>query len=179
MNATQFLIGTLIDLYMMVVLLRLWLQLAQADFYNQFSQFIVKATHPIVGPMRRIIPSIGRLDTATLVLAILLAMLKITLLNMLVGVPINLPGLLIGASLSVLQEAFTIVFWVLIIRALLSWVSQGNNPIEYVLTQLTEPLLAPIRRIIPATGGFDFSILIAIIALQFVQILIQDILRGM
>ena len=71
MNSMQFLVSTIFDLYLMVVLLRLWLQLAQADFYNPFSQFIVKVTHPIVAPLRKILPSFGRIDTATLVLAIL------------------------------------------------------------------------------------------------------------
>lgn len=179
MNATQFLVSTLFDLYLMVVLLRLWLQLAQADFYNPFSQFIVKATHPIVGPLRRIVPSIGRLDTATLVLAFLVASLKIVVLSLMFGVtafnPINV---LFNALLIILKETFTLLFWVLIIRAILSWVSQGSNPIEVVLHQLTEPLLAPIRRIIPPIGGLDLSVLFAIVGLQFLQILMQDLIRA-
>lgn len=178
MNATQFLIGTLFDLYLMVVILRLWLQLARADFYNPFSQFIVKATHPIVGPMRRILPSMGRLDTATLVLAILVGMLKITVLTLMMGGQnFNFPIMFVSGVLVVIKEAFSLMFWVLIIRAILSWVSQGYNPIELVLQQLTEPMLAPIRRIIPPIGGLDLSILILIIALQFFQLLMQDMLR--
>ena len=66
------------------------------------------------------------------------------------------------------------MFWILIIRAILSWVSQGQNPIEYVMYQLTEPFLSPIRRIIPPIGGLDLSVLIAIIGLQFLQILLQN-----
>lgn len=178
MNATTFLISTLFDLYLMVVLLRLWLQLVRADFYNPFSQFVVKATHPIVGPMRRILPSIGSLDTATLVLALLVAMLKTGLLAMLAGIPVMLPGLLISAAFSVISEMFQLLFWVLLIRAIMSWFSQGYNPIEMVLGQLTEPLLAPIRRVIPPIGGLDLSIVVLLIGLQFVQILIQDLLRG-
>lgn len=178
MNATHFLINTLFDLYLMVVLLRLWLQLAKADFYNPFSQFIVKATHPIIAPMRRFLPSIGSLDTATLVLALVIGMLKVFVLNlMLGGGELYFLGLLISGVLVVLKEVFSLMFWVLIIRALLSWVSQGYNPIEGVLHQLTEPMLAPIRRILPPMGGLDLSVLVALIALQFVQILFQDMLR--
>jgi YggT family protein len=178
MNATHFLINTLFDLYLMVVLLRLWLQLAKADFYNPFSQFIVKATHPIIGPMRRLLPSFGSLDTATLVLALLIGMLKIFVLNMVMGGgELYFIGLFLTGALVVLKEIFSLMFWVLIIRALLSWVSQGYNPIEGVLHQLTEPLLAPIRRIIPPLGGLDLSVLVALIALQFIQILFQDMLR--
>ncbi len=178
MNATYFLINTLFDLYLMVVLLRLWLQFAKADFYNPFSQFVVKATHPIVGPLRRLIPSVGRLDTATLVLALAIGALKLFVLGLLAGGTYTAPGLLLGAVFVILKEAFSLIFWVLIIRALLSWVNQGYNPIAMVMEQLTEPFLAPIRKIIPPAGGFDWSILVAIIALQFFQLLLQDFLRG-
>ena len=177
MNSMLFLVDILFGLYLMVVLLRLWLQLAQADFYNPFSQFIVKATHPIVGPMRRVIPSIGRLDTATLVLALLVAGTKLFLLNLIMGVTYTNPvGLLMGASLEILRESFQLIMWVLIIRAILSWVSQGFNPMEQVLHQLTEPFLAPIRRVIPPMGGLDLSVMFAIIALLFLQKLIGDLL---
>jgi len=179
MNATQFLIGTLFDLYLMVVLLRLWLQLVKADFYNPFSQFVIKATHPIVGPMRRILPSIGSLDTATLVLALLVAVLKVVTLSLLAGATnFNPVAILLTSALIVIKEIFTLAFWVLILRAILSWVSQGYNPIEAVMHQLTEPMLAPIRKILPPMGGLDLSILVAIIGLQFLQILLQDIFGG-
>lgn len=176
MNATQFLISTLFDLYLMVVLLRLWLQFARADFYNPFSQFVVKATHPIVAPLRRVLPSIGRLDTATLILALAVAALKVFVLSMVVGASnFNPVAILISAALIVVKEAFSLMFWVLILRAILSWVSQGHNPIEMVMHQLTEPFLAPIRRILPPMGGLDLSVLVAIIGLQFLQILMQDL----
>lgn len=76
MNSLSFLINTLFDLYIMVVILRIWLQAARADFYNPFSQFIVKATQPVVGPLRRVIPSIGSIDLATIVFAYVLCVLK-------------------------------------------------------------------------------------------------------
>lgn len=177
MNATIFLVSTLFNLYLMVVILRLWLQLARADFYNPFSQFIVKATHPIVGPLRRVIPSLGRFDTATLVLAIGVAALKLIVLSLIVGGSINPIAIAILSVIDVIKETLSLMFWVLLLRAVLSWISQGQSPIEYALYQLTEPLLAPIRRIIPPIGGLDLSVLIAIIALQFLQLLLQDTFR--
>ena len=78
--------------------------------------------------------------------------------------------------MTLLKETFNIIFWVLIIRAILSWVSQGHNPVEAVLHQLTEPMLAPIRRILPPMGGFDLSILVLLIGLQFFSLVIQDLL---
>lgn len=174
MNATYFLVSTLFNLYLMVVILRLWLQLARADFYNPFSQFIVKATHPVVRPLRRVIPSVGRFDTATFVLAILVAALKFIVLALIFGGNIAPLAIVILSVLDLLKETLSLMFWVLLLRAVLSWISQGQSPLEYVLYQLTEPFLAPIRRIIPPIGGLDLSVLIAIIGLQFLQLLLQD-----
>ena len=163
MNATYFLISTLFNLYLMVVLLRLWLQLARADFYNPVSKFVVKATHPIVGPMRRVLPSIGSLDTATLLLAFGIGILKITILHLLfTSGGLNPAAIAFTGVMTVLQESFSLVFWVLVIRALLSWFSQGANPIEMLLHQLTDPILSPIRRVIPPMGGLDLSVVFAV-----------------
>lgn len=170
MNAVIFLVDTLFGLYLMVVLLRLWLQLAQADFYNPLSQFIVKATHPVVGPLRRIIPSIGRFDTACLLFAFVVAALKIVVLSLITyGGVANPIGILVTSVYVVIGEALRLILYVLIIRAVLSWVSQGQNPIEFLMQQLTEPLIAPVRRIIPAMGGLDLSPMVVIIVLLFLM----------
>lgn len=174
MQATYFLVDTLFNLYLMVILLRLWLQLVRADFYNPFSQFVVKATQPVVGPLRRVVPSIGKFDTATFVFALIVSCLKFFIIaNLLAGQAVNPVSVFVIGLLSLVKQFLQLVFWLLIIRAILSWVSQGQNPIEYVIAQLTEPFLAPIRKILPPIGGLDLSILVAIIALQFVQILLQ------
>jgi len=174
MNALSFLVSTVFDLYLMVVILRLWLQLARADFYNPFSQFIVKATHPIVGPLRRIIPSFGRFDTASLLLAMVVVAVKFLLLSVIAGAAINIPSILLISVVSVVKKAGMLLFWMLILRAILSWVSQGNNPIEMVMGQLTEPLLAPIRRMLPQMGGLDLSLLVMMIILNFLNILLAQ-----
>lgn len=176
MQATYFLIDTLFNLYLMVVLLRFWLQWARADFYNPFSQFVVKATHPLLAPMRRVLPAVGKVDTATLVLALIVSAVKISLITLIfAGALPNPVQLVFGSVIEVFKEAVSLVFWVLILRAILSWVSQGASPIEYVLNQLTEPFLAPIRRILPPMGGLDLSVLVAIIALKFFEILLTDL----
>ncbi|WP_028772614.1 YggT family protein [Shewanella waksmanii] len=174
MNAFSFLVSTLFDLYLMVVILRIWLQLARADFYNPFSQFIVKATHPIVAPMRRILPSMGNLDTASVVLALLVVVAKFVILSLMAGANIDIVTILIISIVSVIKEAGVLLFWMLIIRAILSWVSQGHNPIEMVMGQLTEPLLSPIRRLLPPMGGLDLSLLVMMIILNFLNILLSQ-----
>lgn len=178
MNSMSFLVSTLFDLYIMVVILRIWLQAARADFYNPFSQFVVKVTQPVVGPLRRVVPSLGGIDMATVLFAYLLCVLKFVALIMLASggsVSFSTDFLFLGL-LSLVKAAGGLLFWVLLIRAILSWVSQGRSPIEYVFHQLTEPMLAPIRRIIPAMGGFDLSVLVLFIGLQFANFLIGDII---
>ncbi|BDF95344.1 MULTISPECIES: YggT family protein [Pseudoalteromonas] len=177
MNAMQFLISTLFDLFLMVVLLRFWLQAAKADFYNPLSQFVVKATSFAVNPLRKIIPGLGGLDLASLLLAFIVAAAKITALIFLVGATWEVGFVLFNALVTVVKEGLNLLFWVLVIRALLSWVSQGNNPIEAVFHQLTEPMLRPIRKVLPPLGGLDLSILVLIIALQFAQFLFMDLIR--
>ncbi|ODP96059.1 MULTISPECIES: YggT family protein [Salinivibrio] len=177
MNAMTFLINTAFDLYIMVVLLRVWLQLARADFYNPFSQFVVKATQPVVGPLRRLIPALGGLDLATVLFGYLLMVAKFAVLDLVAGNPLTLSGgMFIFSAIALLKAAGKLLFWVLILRAILSWVSQGNNPVEYVFHQLTEPVCAPVRRVIPPIGGLDLSILVVFIALQFINMLIGDFL---
>ncbi|UCX03958.1 YggT family protein [Shewanella glacialimarina] len=174
MNAMSFLVSTLFDLYLMVVILRFWLQLVKADFYNPFSQFVVKATQPIVAPMRRVIPSIGSIDTASLLLALIVVILKMLVLTFIAGAGIDIATLLLFSVVSVLKNAGVLLFWMLLIRAVLSWFNQGNNPIIMIMSQLTDPILAPIRKVIPAIGGLDLSVLVLFIAMNFINILFSQ-----
>lgn len=174
MNAMHFLVGILFDLFLMVVLLRFWLQAVRADFYNPLSQFVVKATSFAVNPLRKVIPGLGGFDLASLVLAFIVAFAKIATLLLLFSNVWSTQAVLISGVFTVVKEALQLVFWVLIIRAILSWVSQGYNPVEAIFHQLTEPMLRPIRKIIPPIGGLDLSILVLIIGLQFLQFLLMD-----
>ncbi|USD38189.1 MULTISPECIES: YggT family protein [Ferrimonas] len=175
MNATLYLISTLFNLYLMVVLLRVWLQWARADFYNPFSQFVVKATHPVLSPLRRIIPSLGSLDLAGVVLAYLVALAKWLVLMAIKGAAFD-PMTFYLAAISVVKEAGMLLFWVLIIRAIMSWISQGQNPIEFLFHQITEPVLAPIRRVIPVMGGLDLSVMVLLIGMNFINLFLGDLL---
>ncbi len=180
MLTLTFIVKTLIDLYVMVLLLRIWMQWSRCDFYNPFSQFIVKITQPIIGPLRRIIPAMGPIDSASLLLAFLLTTLKypILLLIQTGSLALDPMNLLVGL-LSLLKSAGTLVFWMILIRAIMSWVSQGRSPFEFVLMQLTEPLMAPIRRILPAMGGIDFSGMGVILVLYLLNYLGMDLFPGL
>ncbi|MCA1921200.1 YggT family protein [Buttiauxella noackiae] len=180
MLTLTFLVKTLIELYVMVLLIRIWMQWSRCDFYNPFAQFIVKITQPIVGPLRRVIPSIGPIDTSSLLLAFILTTMKypILLLIQVGALSLDPMNLLVGL-LSLLKSAGTLVFWVIIIRSLMSWISQGRSPVEYVLMQLTEPMMAPIRRVIPAMGGIDFSAMVVILILYALNYLGMDLFPGL
>ncbi len=173
MQAIVFLLNSLFDIYLMIVLLRIWLQWARADFYNPLSQFVVKATHPILAPMRRVIPSLGGLDMAAVLLALIVASLKFIVFVVLLGIPLPLVWIPVLSLLLLIKQAGTLLFWMLVLRAILSWVSQGRSPVDYVLLQLTEPMLAPIRRIIPPLGGLDLSVLVLFLFLQAVNIFLS------
>ena len=120
-----------------------------------------------------------RLRVVVLGLVVLLALLiafgKLVLLKSMNVLQADWLTLCLFATLTVLKKAGSMIFWILLIRAILSWVSQGRNPIEYVMHQLTEPFLAPIRRILPALGGLDLSVLVAFIALQAINYLLGDL----
>lgn len=171
-----FLVKTLIDIYVMILLMRVWMQWTHCDFYNPFSQFIVKATQPIIQPLRRVIPSIGPIDTASVLVVYLLLTIKIPILVVVSGLPLLLtPFFFILGLAGLLKAAGTLLFYVLLIRAIMSWISRGQGVMDYVLYQLTEPLMAPLRRIIPAFGGLDFSVMIIILVLYLLNFVGLDL----
>lgn len=176
MNAFVFLFKTLFELYIMVVLLRVWLQWAKADFYNPFSQFVVKATQPIVRPLRKVIPSIGPIDTASVLFALVLSGLEVIVLNLILGggIPPLLSILFTGAILLV-SNIFQLIIYVIFAGVILSWVVRGYHPVAAALFQLTEPLLRPIRSILPNMGGLDLSPMLLLLGLYFIRILLTDL----
>lgn len=171
-DGVLFLVQALFALYIMAVVLRIWLQLARADFFNPLSQFVVKVTNPLLKPMRAIIPSAGRLDIAAVVLAVILSIVSLYVRLMIVGSSYPFIAISIAALQYLLSTVLQLMFWIIFIRAIMSWFSNGTNPLELVLHQLTEPLLAPVRRIIPPIGGLDLSVIVVLLLIQFIRIVI-------
>lgn len=175
MKTLTFLLSTVIELYTMVLLLRVWMQWARCDFYNPFSQFVVKVTQPIIGPLRRVIPPMGPIDSASLLVALILCVVKAIVLFMVITFQ---PIIWIAAVLILLKTIGLLVFWVLMVMAIMSWVSRGRSPVEYSLIQLTEPLLRPIRNLLPAMGGIDFSPMILVLLLYVLNTGIAELLQS-
>lgn len=172
MAAINFLLDFVFNAILMVLIIRVWLQLVRADFYNPLSQFIVKVSNPLVIPMRRIIPGFGGVDLATLLLAYLIACLKFVIIPLLNGESLNIVSTVILGFLYLVKQGGFLLFIVMLVMALMSWVVQGYNPTQVILHQLTEPVLRPIRAIVPSIGGLDLSVLIAFLLLNVINILL-------
>ncbi|WP_028238419.1 YggT family protein [Stutzerimonas azotifigens] len=180
-TAAIYILQTLGSLYLLIVLLRFILQLVRADFYNPLSQFVVRATHPLLKPLRRIIPSVGGLDLASLVLAILVQMLLMALTLLLAyGTTGNPLQLLIWAIIGVTGLFLKIFFFALIISVILSWVApNSHNPGAELVNQLCEPVLAPFRRFLPNLGGLDISPIFAFLVLKLLDMMVINNLAAM
>ncbi|MBV7494400.1 YggT family protein [Pseudomonas sp. PDM24] len=169
-DAAIFIIKTLGSLYLLIVLMRFILQLVRANFYNPLCQFIVKATQPLLKPLRRVIPSMFGLDMSSLVLALIVQMVLIAVILLLKGFEVDLLLLVPWALIAVFSLFLSVLFYAMIISVILSWVAPGShNPGAELVQQITEPVLAPFRRIIPNLGGLDISPIFAFIAIQLLQ----------
>lgn len=154
-------------LYIMAVLLRFILQLVRADFYNPISQTIVKATSPLLNPLRKIIPGMGGLDLASLVLALALQIGLFYIISMVRGVAaasIPFPYIMVLSLKELAIQVLNIYMYSLIIIAIASWVAPGSyNPGLMLLHQITEPVSSRIRKVIPPLGGLDFSLMVLVL----------------
>jgi len=169
-----FLIDTLFSLYILAVLLRFLLQWCGGDFYNPISQFLVKITHLPLKILRRFVPSIGKIDTSSLVLMLTLQMLAdASILLLLNGSMINIGALAITSITQLISLLINVLVFAVFARALLSWMNPGTfNAAASILATLTEPLLDLCRKIIPGLGGIDLSPLAALLLLQLAKMVI-------
>ena len=177
-DAGAFLIDTVLGLYILIVLLRFLLQWVRADFYNPISQFIVAATNPPLVFLRRLVPGLFGIDFAALILLLVLAVLKIYLLAMLAGTTPGLAGVIVFAIGELLQLTVYVFMVTVFIRVILSWISPGGyHPAVRLLISLTEPVMAPARRLIPAIGGLDLSPIIVFLFLGLtLRLVVQPVL---
>ncbi|UOG92401.1 MAG: YggT family protein [Candidatus Thiothrix sulfatifontis] len=171
-NVSIFLVQTLLSFYIGAVLIRFLLALSRANFYNPLSQFLVKITNPALVPLRRMIPAVGKLDTAAIVLALGLTLLKFFLLDLL---GLHLGNIVIVSIADLLHTVVNIYIFALVIQAVLSWVGNSHgNPLADLLNSLTEPLLRPIRQFVPVIGMVDLAPMAAILLLYIVLIVLQS-----
>jgi YggT family protein len=172
-NPIVFLVQILFEAYILVVLLRFFLQLTRSDFYNPLSQFIVKVTSPVLIPMRRAIPGMGGMDISALVLAWILKAVELLIVTALSGAGFQPLLAILGAIPGLVELCINIFLYAIIIQAILSWVNPGTyNPAASLLHSFTAPVLRPVQRLIPPIGGLDLSPMAAIIGLILLKMLL-------
>ena len=172
-NAFSYLIGTLLDLYTTAVILRLLLQWVRADFYNPVCQFLVKVTNPVIIPLRRVIPPIRKLDTASVVVILALEILSVWIASRISSSPLDFQQIIILSLMKLGATVLMTYFFLIIASVILSWVgARMQHPAVPLVYQLTEPVLAPFRKFIPPIAGIDLSPLFALISIRFLLLLI-------
>lgn len=177
-----YLIKTIGSLYLMIVLLRFLLQLVRADFYNPISQGISKATNPLLLPLRRVIPGFYGIDLASLVLALIVQWIMLQLILLIAGYGmVNPLTLFAWGIVGILAMLSAIYFWGMLIYIIASWVApMSGNPALLLLRQIIEPVMAPIRKIIPPLGPIDISPIFLILGLNLInQFLIPAVAQSL
>lgn len=179
-DATTLIVQVLFGLYILAVLLRFLFQLVRADFYNPISQFLVVLTNPLLKPLRRVIPGLFGVDLASLVLLFALQMLEMYVLTWLNNMTPGLLSLTVASLVSLVRLVINVYFYAVLLRVILSWFMPygvRNNPAGDLLVSLTEPLMRPARRLIPAVGGLDLSPIAVLVGLQLLQLALAHLLR--
>jgi len=175
-QAGLLLINSIGSLVLLIIFLRFLLQLVRADFYNPISQMIVKFTNPMLIPLRRVIPGFGGIDVASLVLAFIAQYVLITLVAFISYGTLGLPwiAMLGWAVVGLLKLVLGIYFWGMLIMVIASWVAPNSyNPALILINQLLEPVIRPIRNIMPDLGGLDLSPIVVMLGIQLLEILLM------
>ena len=158
-------------------LLRLYMQLQRVPFGNPVGRLVFALSDWMVLPLRKLLPAMGRVDTACLVAALLVQVVQYLVLLLLLGGAMGLAWLPWLALFGLVRTAVMGLMGLLIVYAVLSWV-QTRSPISDVIARLCESLLAPVRRVLPALGGVDLSPLVLLVLLQVLMIVLGNLQAG-
>ena len=170
-----FLVQVLFGLYAALVVLRFLLQLVRADFYNPLSQFIVRATKPLLNPLRRVIPGVSGMDIA----AFVLTLEQLAILG-LAGVGLQPLAAALLAIPELISLIINIFLFAILIQVVISWINPGSyNPAISLIHSLTEPMLGSVRRRMPAMGGLDLSPMVVMVGLVVLEMLLVPPLKDL
>ncbi|WKD28754.1 YggT family protein [Halomonas sp. KG2] len=171
-SAGLMLVNSLINIYLFLLMLRFLLQASRADYYNPLSQSVVKITQPVVGLFQGFLgPVAGRFDLATLAAGFVLKVVSMLAIFMVIGVGMPpIPGLLIAGVAALANAILKIYFFAMIVMIILSWVApNASHPGALLVMQLVEPIMAPVRKVIPPLGMIDLSPIVVFIAINLVD----------
>jgi YggT family protein len=165
------LINTVGSILLLIVMLRFLLQLVRADFYNPISQFIVKATNPVLIPLRRVIPGFGGLDIASLVLAYGVQVIFMAGALLVMGYGLPWANIVVWSLVAIFALIIKVYFWGMLITVIASWIAPNSyNPALILINQILEPVIRPIRQKMPDMGGLDLSPIVILLGIQIVEI---------
>ena len=174
MAALLFIVDALLTLVVVAFLLRVLMPVVRADFRNPIGQAVLQFTSPLVMPLRKLLPPAGRIDVASVVALLVVQLAKTAVLRLVAGAGLAFVPLLVGGLHDLARTVLQFYFVAVLVYALLSWVAPGGyGPGAQLLGRLCDPLLNPLRRIIPPIGGLDLSALFVLIGLQALQILLH------
>ena len=173
-NALIYILDALLSLVVWAFLLRLLMQLVRANFRNPFAAAVLALTNPLVLPLRRVLPPVGRLDTASLVAVLVVQIAAKAAVLAVAGIDgVPLAALLQVSLIALVVNTTYVLSGAIIISVISSWVAPGSyNPVTALFDSLSRPVLQPFRRLIPPLGGLDLSPIFALILLQAVRILV-------
>lgn len=176
MTSVFFITKTILTALIYIFILRLWMHYVRVSFYNPFTQFIVKITQPILTPLKTIIPTSKQVDFSAVVVIYLLALLKVIFIFTYgFGAAVWNNSYLLYALGAAFSSVGHLLFWLLLIRAILSWITRGQTYADDILAQLTEPLVTPIRRFIPPFGFIDLSFMVIVFILFALNLVAYDV----
>jgi YggT family protein len=172
-NAGVFLLQVVFGLYILAVMLRFLLQSVRADYYNPLVQALVRFTDPPLRPLRRVVPGVAGIDLAAVILLLALQMFELFLVGRLVGLDLPIATMILGSIAKLLDLLLSVFLWSILIRVVASWVSpHAHHPALQMVDRLTEPLIMPVRRLLPDLGGLDFSPLVVLVGVQLARMLL-------
>ncbi|HQW81272.1 MAG TPA: YggT family protein [Pseudomonadota bacterium] len=172
-NAGALIVQVLFGLVIGLFFFRLLMQGLRVDFRNPLSQFVYRLTNPVLIPIQKALPVVNGWNLAALLITFLLTLLETWLLYRLAGFGLPLLALLVIALAMLIQFAATALLWMIIVRAILSFVSPDPyNPVVQTLYRLSDPILKPFQKLVPSIGGLDLSPLFAVLVLQLVRVLV-------
>ncbi len=174
------LVNAVAGFFLFIVVLRFLLQAVRADFYNPISQFVIKATTPLLTPIRKIVPGFGGFDIAALVLLVALQLVAIVLSLLLLSyTQLPVTNILMWAVLGSVGLFLKLYFWGILIMIISSWIApQSQNPALLLIRQLVDPVMKPIRKMLPDMGGLDISPIIVFLSIQVLEVILIGMARG-
>jgi YggT family protein len=174
MAAVTFVLDALLTLVVVAFLLRAVMPLVRADFRNPLGQAVLRFTDPLVRPLRRILGPVGRVDVASIVALLLVQFAGTALLRLVAGGGFDAAGTLVAGLMGLMLTVLRFYSVAVLAYAVLSWIAPGaHSPATRLLAALCEPLLGPVRRVLPPVAGLDLAPLLVLIGLQALQILIH------